>query len=63
MAGRYLYVASGYGLRVLDVANPAAPVSVGFYDTPGTANGVAVAGDYVYVADGAGGVFILRHSK
>ncbi len=32
----------------------------GFYDTPGKAFGVAVAGDYAYVADGDGGLVIPR---
>jgi hypothetical protein len=63
VVGRYLYVAWGFGLRMLDVANPAAPVSVGFYDTTGVAGDVAVAGNLAYVADGAGGLFILRHNK
>ena len=36
MAGSYAYVADGgSGLRVINVANPAAPTEVGFYDTPG----------------------------
>ncbi len=30
---------------------------LGSYDTPGTARGVAVAGDYAYVADGTSGIF------
>ena len=33
---------------------------MGFYDTPGDARGVAVADDYAYVADGSGGLLILR---
>jgi len=37
------------------VANPAGPVEVGFYDTPGYAQGVALAGHYAYLADGSGG--------
>ena len=49
----YAYVADGVsGLRIINVANPAAPTEVGFYDTPGNAYGVAVAGSYAYVADG-----------
>ena len=39
------------GLRVINVANPANPVEVGFYDTPGYAEGVAIAGSTAYVAD------------
>jgi len=33
---------------------------VGFYVTPGSAWGVAIAGNYAYVADGGGGLVILR---
>ncbi|OQA91271.1 MAG: LVIVD repeat protein [Chloroflexi bacterium ADurb.Bin222] len=33
---------------------------MGFYDTPGDARGVALAGAYAYVADGDGGLVILR---
>ena len=45
VAGGCAYVADGSGgLRVVNVANPGAPVEVGHYDTPGRAEGVAVAG-------------------
>ena len=37
---------------MIDVSTPSAPVEVGFFDTPGVARGVAVAGGYAYVADG-----------
>jgi len=37
-----------------------AQVEVGFYDTPGDAYGVVVMGNYAYVADGGGGLVILR---
>ena len=56
VAGSYAYVADWFGgLRVINVANPAAPIEVGFYDTPGNASGVAVAGSYAYVADSEAG--------
>ena len=55
------YVAAGTaGLRVIDVANPAAPAEVGFYDTPGDAQGVAVAGSFAYVADGSSGFRVVN---
>ena len=44
---------------MVDVSNPAAPVEVGFYDTPGLASGVAVAWAYAYVADDSAGLEIL----
>ena len=40
-----------FGLRVIDVANPAALDEVGSYDTPGNAYDVVVAANYAYVAD------------
>jgi hypothetical protein len=55
VVGDYAYVADGSGMRVLDVSDPIDPAEVGFYDTPGTAYGLAVAGDYAYVADGGYG--------
>jgi hypothetical protein len=51
-----------HGLRVVDVSTPSAPVEAGFYDTPGSADGVAAAGGYAYVADQSGGLLILRFS-
>ena len=55
------YVAAGTaGIAVLDCSNPAQPVEVASYDTPWSAFDVAVSGDYVYVADGAGGLDILH---
>ena len=53
MVGNYAYVAlDAAGLAVIDVSNPANPVRVGGYDTSGNAFGVAVSGNYAYVADG-----------
>jgi hypothetical protein len=45
----------------VDVSNPAAPVEAAYYNTPGYANGVAVAGGRVYIADQHGGLVIVRH--
>ena len=42
------------------MANPAAPVEAGFYDTPGSALGVAVAGNYAYVADNDRGLRVIN---
>jgi hypothetical protein len=60
-AGNSAHVAAaGRGLRIIDVSDPSAPAVVGFYDTAGYARGVALGGDYAYVADSGGGLFILR---
>ena len=46
VAGDYAYVADqDSGLRIVDISNPATPSETGFCDTPGSAYGVAVAGD------------------
>jgi hypothetical protein len=58
VAGEYAYLGAD-GLRVLDVTDPAAPTEAGFYETPGGARDVAVAGPLVYVAAGEGGLVIL----
>jgi hypothetical protein len=40
VSGNYAYVADGYaGLRVIDVSNPSNPREVGYFDTPGYADG------------------------
>ena len=56
------YVADSSGLRIIDVSVPSSPSEVGFYDTPGWAWGVYVQGDLAYVADGYGGLIILRYT-
>ena len=40
------------GLQIINVSNPAAPVVISSYNTPGAANSLAVVGANVYVADG-----------
>lgn len=59
--GRHLYVADLHrGLFVFDVSNPARPSQVGAYRTFDHARALAVSGQYAYVADGDGGLVILR---
>ncbi|MCK4249879.1 T9SS type A sorting domain-containing protein [candidate division WOR-3 bacterium] len=54
---QYLYVAENYyGLRIYDRYYMS---EVGYYDTPGTANGVFVTNDLAYVADGDAGLRIV----
>jgi hypothetical protein len=50
----FLFVANGKdrGLRIYNIDDMSHPVEVGYYDTPGWACGVAVQGNYAYVADG-----------
>jgi hypothetical protein len=48
------------GVRAIDVRNPTAPAEVGFYNTAGQAYQVTTAGEFAYVADGHGGLVIVR---
>lgn len=64
LAGNYAYVTCGEsGLRIINVANPAAPVEVGFIDTPGDAYGIAVSDTFAYVADENGGLRVINVSN
>jgi hypothetical protein len=45
------------------VSNPAAPVRLGGYNTPGYAEGVAVVGNLVFVADGSRGLQVIDVSN
>ena len=47
-------------LQVIDISNPTKPTWVGGYNTSGSVSDVAVSGDYACVADGDGGLVILR---
>ena len=49
-----------FGLRVIDVSTPSAPVEVGTHrHAPGSSYGIAVSGGYAYVADGDGGLRVI----
>jgi hypothetical protein len=48
------------GVQVVDLADPARPVEVARFDTPDQARRIAIQDDILYVADRAGGLFILR---
>ena len=54
VGGSYAYLSDlDSGVWIVDVTNPAAPSNLGHVDIP-NADGVAVAGSYLYVTDGAG---------
>ncbi|UCH34875.1 MAG: hypothetical protein JSV65_00530 [Armatimonadota bacterium] len=57
--GPYAYVAASGAMTILDVSNPARPVQVAHFDTPGTAFDVAVSGTHAYVADDIGGLQVI----
>ncbi len=62
--GSYAYVVDGgYGLRILDISDPAQPRQVGILTTlPDWPVGLAVAGNYAYVADGSKGLRVVQVS-
>jgi DNA-binding beta-propeller fold protein YncE len=54
LSGTYAFVADGgSGLCVINVSDPVNPTLAGFYHTPGSAHGIAVDGNLVYIADSA----------
>lgn len=50
-------------VEIVDFSDPAHPVLRGYYDTPGYAQDVALAGSLAYVADDEGGLHILDVSN
>jgi subtilase family serine protease/subtilisin-like proprotein convertase family protein len=60
----YAFIAdSSYGLRVVDVSNPSAPVEVGDLDLPGFPRDVAVAGAYAFVVSQWSGLYAIDVSN
>jgi hypothetical protein len=49
-------------IDVVDISNPASAHVVKTIETPGRAESVDVAGDYLYVADGDSGVVIIKYN-
>jgi len=43
----------------VNIVDPASPSETGYYDTPGYARGLAVAGNYAYVADWTAGLRVV----
>jgi hypothetical protein len=60
VVGAYAYLANyNYGLQVVDVSSPQAPVARAQLALPGLSVGVAVAKGYAFVAAGAAGVHVV----
>ena len=51
------------GIQVIDITNPENPQRVGSRVTPDYAQGVYVAGNYAYVADGYSGLVVIETPK
>jgi hypothetical protein len=49
--GNYAYLATNFGLMIMDITNPARPIPVSRSYLPASAQGLAVAGNLVYVVD------------
>jgi hypothetical protein len=60
-SSRYVYLAAGVaGVWVANVSDVASARLAGLANTPARAQDIAVADDLVYVADGEGGLLVLR---
>lgn len=61
--GRYACVLDGRaGMRVLDISDGTGPVEVDSFGVPGEMYDVAAANGYIYLANGSGGLYILRYT-
>lgn len=61
VSGDRVYVAGYSEFHIIDITNPAAPGLVESWTTPGICSGVALAGEFVVLADGtAGGMSVLE---
>ncbi len=63
-SGHYVYVVDGKaGLRILDISDPVNPTEADSFGAPGLALDVAVLDGYIYLANGSGGLYILRYNR
>ncbi len=61
--GNTAYVADQIGLRIIDVSNFASPKAIGFFETGDSPWGIAVSGDYAYLATDIAGLQIFDISN
>jgi hypothetical protein len=64
--GDYVYCGTGdvgYGMDVIDVADPSDPTSVGELAVTGTSEGICTRGNYSYLASGYSGLHIIDTSN
>jgi len=59
VSGGYAYVSSFSGLHIINIDPPESAYIMKTVDTPGSALGVYVSGEYAYVADGFAGLTII----
>ena len=55
LAGNYAYVAESWGLRILNVVNPANPTEVSFTPTRNGTNWLALSGSQLYISESSYG--------
>ncbi len=48
----------GEGLRIFDISDPTNPQEIGFYDTPGHAQDIALSGKYAFLGDGSSSLLL-----
>jgi hypothetical protein len=58
--GSNLFAATGYGLSIFDISNPADPNELGHLATPGEAQALAYDSGYIFIADGERGLCIVN---
>jgi hypothetical protein len=63
VAGPYAYLADGAGMRVVNIADPASPVLLGWLQLTGITNGIAVSGSYAYIADVQSRLYVANVSN
>jgi len=57
---KYALATGGTSLYIIDVSNPSSPSLTGSYNTLITPGGVAVSGDYAYIADRTMGLVVIN---
>lgn len=62
VSGGYAYLGD-YGLRIINISNPANPTETGAYEDYATTYGVAVSGNYAYATNGFYGLRIVDISS
>jgi parallel beta-helix repeat protein len=63
LAGNYAYVSENWGLRILNVTNPANPTEVSYTPTHEGTNWLALSGTRVYVSEGSYGFSVYDVSN
>lgn len=61
VSGRYAYVTDGLRLGIFDISDVTNPIQIGAFQMSGAAD-VLLVGDLIYLANGYGGLFVLRQT-